>query len=64
MTEEFAEDSVRDALDADASIAAIQQEAVAIIVVTADSADKGISHAPLMWGHPQEGTIGVLLDRW
>jgi len=63
MPEEFAVDGIRDTLDTDTFFSAIQQDAVASVIVTAYFADEGVGSLSLPWCHLRQRPISSSFNR-
>jgi hypothetical protein len=61
--EELAVDGIGNALNANAALAVVQQEAVAVVIVAADSADKNIGAFPLLRRQARERTVPPPFNR-
>jgi len=64
VAEEFAVDGVGYALYTDAFLAVIQQDTVAIVIVTADFANELYRLFFLPWRHTRQGAIWPPFDGW
>jgi len=62
VPEEFAVDGVGNALNTDALVSVVQQDAVSLIIVAAHISDESVGSSPLARCHPWKRTVWFAFD--